>query len=163
AGYFALYPDRWLPALKQAPWREIALGLLALGLLLVRGWESMRKLVRALVFLLTFSLFALAAPVLMQGVNWRPLAVLGAAWLLGSALSFFLSGRPLPRMSIAMCLFWIFVGAGAVGYLGLVPPGSEAPAAGAAAARVVQAAWSPNAVAVSRDLPMLSPKAAELV
>ena len=165
AGYFAFFPARWLPALREAPWREIALGLSALGLLLVRGWEAMRKVVRVLVFLLTFSLFALAAPVVMQGVHWRPLAVLGAAWIMGSGLFFFLAGRPLPRTSIALCLFWILAGAAAVGYLGFVPPGSADAIASADAgnAKIVQASWSPSAEAVSRDLPMLSPKAAELV
>jgi hypothetical protein len=166
AGYFAWYPERWVAALRQAPWREIALGLVALGLLLVRGWDPMRKVVRVVVFLLTFSLFALAAPVILQGVHWRPLAILGAAWVMGSGLFFFLAGRPLPRLSIALCLFWILAGAAGVGYLGFVPP-SEATAVAsnepASGARVVPAAWSPSAQAVSQELPMLSPRAAELV
>src|SRR5262249_22503183 len=93
------------------------------------------------------------------------LAVLGAAWIMGSGLFFFLAGRPMPRLSIALCLMWILAGAGAVGYLGFVPPGSADAVASAevAGAKAVPAAWSPSAEAVSRDPPMLSPKAAELV
>ena len=171
AGYFALYPDRWLPALKEAPWREIALGHLALGLLLVSGSDSMRKVVRVLVFLLTFSLFAVAAPVLLQGFVWRPLAILVAAWVMGSGLFFFLAGRPLRWSSIAMCLFWILAGAAGVGALGFVPPnGSPAFAATAGESKPeskpddrLAAPWSPSATAVTRELPLLSPRAAELV
>ena len=171
AGYFALYPDRWLPALKEAPWREIALGHLALGLLLVSGSDSMRKMVRVLVFLLTFSLFAVAAPVLLQGFVWRPLAILVSAWVMGSGLFFFLAGRPLRWSSIAMCLFWILAGAAGVGALGFVPPdGSPAFAATAGESKPeskpddrLAAPWSPSATAVTRELPLLSPRAAELV
>src|SRR5262249_46776004 len=32
AGYFYLRPDRWLPALDAAPWREIGLAQIVLGL-----------------------------------------------------------------------------------------------------------------------------------
>jgi hypothetical protein len=169
AGYFAMFPDRWLPALRQAPWREIALGQVVLGLLLIRGWEPGRKVVRVLVFLLTFSLFAVAAPVLLQGFQWRPVAILVSAWVMGSGLFFFLAGRPLPWSSIAMCFFWILAGAAGIGYLGYVPPGSAsaipvvATAGQSAPDDRLAAPWSPSATAVTRELPLLSPRAAELV
>ena len=169
AGYFALHPEQWLPALRQAPWREIALGQVVLGLLLIRGWEPGRKIVRVLVFLLTFSLFAVAAPVLLQGFQWRPVAILVSAWVMGSGLFFWLAGRPLPWSSIAMCLFWIFAGAAGIGYLGYVPPGSAsanpvvANAGQSAPDDRLAAPWSPSATAVTRELPLLSPRAAELV
>jgi hypothetical protein len=168
AGYFAYFPDRWLASLRAAPWREIALGHVVLGLLLIRGWAPMRAVVRILVFLLTFSLFAVAAPVLMQGFHWRPIAVLVAAWVMGSGLFFFLAGRALTWTSVALCLFWILAGAAGVGALGFVPPGAAPTAAaaeesGAAAKAEAAATWSPSAAAVSRDLPMLTPRAAELV
>ena len=167
AGYFAMYPDRWLPALRQAPWREIALGQVVLGLLLLRGWEPGRKIVRVLVFLLTFSLFAVAAPVLLQGFQWRPVAILVSAWVMGSGLFFWLAGRPLRWSSIAMCLFWIFAGAAGIGYLGYVPPGSVSPVVASAGQSApddrLAAPWSPSATAVTLELPLLSPRAAELV
>lgn len=182
AGYFFLHPEHWLPALRQAPWREIALGFVLLGLFLVRGWEAMRKVTRVLVFLLTFSLFALAAPVFMEhGLHWRALGVLACAWVMGSGLFFFLAGRPLPWTSIAMCLFWVFAGAAGIGVLGFVPPigsatasttapAAPAPEAGAAtsasnagAPANVAHAPDPTVAALTREMPLLSPKAAEVV
>src|SRR4029079_13776453 len=91
---------------------------------LVRGGAQGRKAARVLVFLLTFSLFAVAAPVLLRGFQWQPIAILVSARVLGSGLFFFLAGRPLRWSSIAMCLFWILAGAAGVAYLGLVPPGT---------------------------------------
>jgi hypothetical protein len=167
AGYFSYFPARWLPALQAAPWREIALGHLALALLLVRGQPGPRKVVRVLVFLLTFSLFAVAAPVLLQGFHWRPIAVLVSAWVMGSGLFFFLAGRALPWKSVALCLFWIVAGAAGVGALGFVPADAVTAASAAESGEAAKAAaattWSPSAAAVSRDLPMLTPRAAELV
>ncbi len=129
--------------------------------------DSMRKVVRVLVFLLTFSLFAVAAPVLLQGFQWRPLAILVSAWVMGSGLFFFLAGRPLRWSSIAMCLFWILAGAAGVGALGYVPT-NGAPAFATTAGESkpddrLAAPWSPSATAVTRELPLLSPRAAELV
>jgi hypothetical protein len=166
AGYFAWYPDRWIASLKEAPWREIALGQLVIALLLVRASESGRKVARVLVFLMTFSLFAVAAPVLLRGFQWQPIAILVAAWVMGSGLFFFLAGRPLRWTSIAMCLFWILAGAVGVGYLGFVPPGTVAAATNAGPSAPddrLAAPWSPSATAVTRELPLLSPRAAELV
>jgi hypothetical protein len=169
AGYFAWFPDRWIPSLREAPWREIALGQLVIALLLVTGSEMGRKLARVLVFLLTFSLFAVAAPVLLRGFQWQPIAILVSAWVMGSGLFFFLAGRPLRWSSIAMCLFWILAGAAGVGYLGLVPPGTAASSVTAANAGQsapddrLAAPWSPSATAVTRELPLLSPRAAELM
>jgi hypothetical protein len=167
AGYFTFFPARFLPALSAAPWREIALGFVALGLLLVSGRPALRKVARVLVFLLTFSLFAVAAPVIMQGFHWRPIAVLVSAWVMGSGLFFFLAGRALPWKSVALCLFWILAGAAGVGALGFIPADGITLASAAESAEAAKAAaaatWSPSAAAVSRDLPMLTPRAAELV
>ena len=172
AGYFMMFPDRWLPALREAPWREIALGFVVLGLMLVGGWGAMRTLVRVIVFLLTFSLFAVAAPVIMGGVQWRPIAILVAAWVMGSGLFFFLAGRALRGTSIAMCLFWIFAGAAAIGYLGFVPPGGEparveraraAPDAPPTLPGAGIAAPAPPVGAITQQLPLLTPRAAQIV
>lgn len=165
AAYFAVFPARWLPALREAPWREIALAQLLFAVMLVRGGESMRKAVRVLVFVLTFSLFAVAAPVLLHGIQWRAIAILAAAWVMGSGLFFFLAGRALAWKSVALCLFWIVAGAFGVGALGFVPAGASArEAENAAAAEPAAAApWSASASAVTRELPLLSPRAAEMV
>src|SRR5206468_2873808 len=106
-----------------------------------------RTVVRVLVFLLTFSLFAVAAPVVMHGVHWRPLAILAAAWIMGSGLFFFLAGRALARTSVALCLFWVLAGAAGVGALGLVPAESSRRAAedASAASSAIAAPWSASA------------------
>ena len=75
AGYFTLFPSVWRTP-PDTPWREIALGFVVLGLLLVRGWEPMRKLVRVLVLILTLGLFPLAEVLIFRGVPWRSLVVL---------------------------------------------------------------------------------------
>lgn len=115
AGYFAFFPTRLLPAFQRGPWREIGLGFLALFLLLVPGWEPGRKAVRVLVCVLTFAPFALAAPVvvdgLSQGMNVPALLALFFLWVLASGLFFLLAGRPLSRASAVLCLLWIVLGA----------------------------------------------------
>jgi hypothetical protein len=121
AAYFAFFPDRWLPSLAVAPWKELALAHVALGLLLVRGWDNGRKLVRVLLFLMTFSLFPLAGFVLVQGGGQAALVVMASAWIMGSGLFFFLSGRDLHWRSAALCLLWVLAGAAGVGYFGFVP------------------------------------------
>ncbi|HUG54264.1 MAG TPA: hypothetical protein VMR21_11715 [Vicinamibacteria bacterium] len=166
AGYFALYPERWLPALAAAPWREIALGHVLLGLILVRGWTPMRKVARVLVFLLTFSLFGVAAPVLLQGFDWRAIAILVSAWVMGSGLFFFLAGRSLPWTSVALSLVWVAAGAAGVGLLGFVPPRGASAASvevTPAPAEAAPAVLSPSAAVLARELPLLSPRAAEVV
>jgi hypothetical protein len=125
AAYLAVFPGRVRPAFQGAPWREIALGHTALALLLVRGWEPARKAVRVLVCLLTFSLFPLAAPIIVngfgKGIETPALVALFSAWVMGSGLFFFLAGRPMPWKSVAFCLLWIALGAAAAGYFALAP------------------------------------------
>jgi len=93
-----------------------------LGLLLVRGWEPMRKLVRVLVLLLTIALFPLAEVLIFRGVPWRSLVVLLPAVVMGFGLFFFLSGRYKPWTRVILNLFWIFAGAAGVVLLGAFPP-----------------------------------------
>jgi hypothetical protein len=121
SGYFSLFPAQWkIPT--DTPWREIALGFVVLGLLLVRGWEPMRKLVRVLVLLLTIGLFPLAEVLIFRGVPWRSLMVLLPAVVMGFGLFFFLSGGYKPWTRIVLNLFWILVGAAGVVLLGAFPP-----------------------------------------
>jgi hypothetical protein len=121
SAYFALFPSLWrIP--PGAPWREIALGFVVLGLLLVRGWEPMRKLVRALVLLLTLALFPLAEVLIFRGVPWRSLVVLIPAVAMGFGLFFFLSGRYKPWPRVALNLFWVLAGAAGVVLAGAFPP-----------------------------------------
>jgi hypothetical protein len=121
AGYFSLFPSLWrMP--PNAPWREIALGFVVLGLLLVRGWEPMRKLVRVLVLVLTLALFPLAEVLIFRGVPWRSLVVLIPAIVMGFGLFFFLSGRYKSWPRVLLNLFWVFLGAAGAVLLGAFPP-----------------------------------------
>lgn len=135
SAYFLFFPQTWTPALAGAPWREIALGHALLGLMLVRGWETTRKVVRVVVGLLTFSLIPLAGVALFDGTQLRfhvgVVAILTAAWIIGSAIFFLLAGHAMRWPGIALCLFWITAGAATIGYFGYVPPGTS-PAASAA-------------------------------
>ena len=123
AGYFYLYPDRWHPLLRPlTPWKEIALGFIAVGLLLVRGWEATRKLVRIILFLATVSLFPLAELLIFRGVSWRSLFVFIPAVVMGFGMFFFLSGRYMRWTRIVLSLLWVLAGAAGIVYLGHVPP-----------------------------------------
>ena len=123
SGYFVMYPDRWHPVLRAiTPWREIALGFLVTGLMLVRGWDAMRKLVRVILFFATVALFPLAELLIFRGVSWRSLFVLMPAVVMGFGLFFFLSGRHMRWTRIVLSLLWVLAGAAGVVYLGHVPP-----------------------------------------
>lgn len=146
AGYFSLFPAQWRTP-PNTPWREIALGFVVLGLLLVRGWDAMRKLVRVLVLILTLALFPLAEVLIFHGVPWRSLVVLIPAVVMGFGLFFFLSGRYKPWPRVALNLFWILVGAAGVVLLGAFPPPAVAAwmAAPSTLPAVLQPAMLPSA------------------
>jgi len=121
SGYFVLFPRVWRTP-PDTPWREIALGFVLLGLMLVRGSEPMRKVVRALTLILTLALFPLAEVLIFRGVPWRSLVVLVPAVAMGFGLFFFLSGRRLRWTRVALSLFWVVAGAASVVLLGAFPP-----------------------------------------
>lgn len=121
SGYFSFFPTLWRNP-PDTPWREITLGFVVLGLMLVRGWEPMRKLVRALVLILTLALFPLAEVLIFRGVPWRSLIVLIPAVVLGFGLFFFLSGRYKPWTRVLLNLFFIAAGAAGVVLVGAFPP-----------------------------------------
>jgi len=203
AGYFSLFPSLWrIP--PNTPWREIALGFVVLGLLLVRGWDPMRKLVRVLVVVLTLALFPLAEVLIFRGVPWRSLVVLIPAVVMGFGLFFFLSGRYKPWPRVVLNLFWILAGAAGVVLLGAFPPPAvaawmaapsplpaalapamltppspaptplatpvprteapmAAPAGSAPSSAPAEPVGAPSAAAVIQEVPLLSPRAADVV
>jgi hypothetical protein len=123
AAYVVHEPARFVAGVRAAPWREMALGALALGLVLVSGREAMRKLVRAVVLVLTFGLFPVAGLVLSRGLDWRLLGITAAAWVAGSGLFFFMAGERPSWASVLVPLFWVVAGLGAAGYLACLPLG----------------------------------------
>lgn len=214
AGYFTIFPARFR-MLPDTPWREIALGFVLLGLMLVRGWEPMRKVARFLVLILTLGLFPLAEVMIFHGVPWRSLVVLVPAVVMGFGLFFFLSSRYKTWPRVVANLFFVATGAAGVVLLGAFPPPAVAawmeapsplpaalapamltrppqaaapastaaatpfpaavpsPAAGAAPTLAPPPTVAPSATApglgappaaeVLREVPILSPRAAEIV
>jgi len=131
SGYLAVFPERWLASLRVAPWREIALGFLAMGLALVRDWELTRKLVRALMVVLSFGLFPLAGIAWVEGVRGEGLVVLASAWVLGTGFFGLLSRGRLTAVASMACVLLVLSGAFGIGYFGV----QRQPAPAAAAAR----------------------------
>lgn len=119
SAYLAFFPERWLASLRVAPWREIALGFLAMGLALVRDWELTRKLVRALLVALSFGLFPLAGIAWVEGVRNEGLVVLACAWVLGTGFFALLARGRLTALASAASLVLVLSGAFGIGYFGV--------------------------------------------
>ncbi len=114
-------PERWLPTLDPTPWREIALGLAALGLLLIRGWETGRKVVRVVMVVAGFGVFPLAAVLFVQGVRGRAFLVLASALVLTQGFVLLLARGWLPWLRVTLSLIVVLGGAFGVVRLGLTP------------------------------------------
>ena len=85
--YLAFRPSGALSAFDGAPWLQLALGALALGLALIPGWPLARKLVRIVLMLAAFALFPLAGILFAQGERGAALLALGSVWLIVSGLA----------------------------------------------------------------------------
>jgi hypothetical protein len=123
SAYVVGEPGRFVAGLRAAPWREIALGALGLGILLVSGREAMRKLVRVVVLLSSFGLFPVAGLVISRGLDWRLLGITGAAWVAGSGLFFFMARERPSWVSVLLPLLWVLAGLAGAGYLAWLPSG----------------------------------------
>lgn len=112
----AFRPDQALPALDGAPWLQLSLSWLALGLALLPGWRLARRLVRAVLFLGGFALFAVAGVLIAQGERGGALLAVGSAWLLVSGLLGLLAPS-LAWPGAALALVAVLAGsAGAAGF-----------------------------------------------
>ncbi len=92
-GYLAFRPTDALSAFDGAPWLEMALGALALGLALVPGRDLPRNIVRVVLVVLAFALFPLAGILFAQGERGFGLLALGSVWLIVSGLAALLPRR----------------------------------------------------------------------
>jgi hypothetical protein len=79
-------PRRFTPAIDPAPWREIALGLLATGLLLAPGWSWGRRLGQLAAVLATAALPVAAGILVVDGLRGRPLLAMLAAFVFTAGL-----------------------------------------------------------------------------
>jgi hypothetical protein len=111
------WPERVRPELDGTPWVQIALGLAALGLALVRGWEWSRRVVRAVALVAAAAAFPLAGLFVAKGMRGEALLVLMFAWLLASGFVAFLAPG-LSRLVAATSLVLVLLaGAGLVRYV----------------------------------------------
>lgn len=167
AGFFAFFPDRWTPALRPTPWREIGLVQALLGLVLLRGWNAGRQLVRVVLVLAAFAVFPLTGILVAAGVRSGGLLVLLGAWLLATGFFFFLTPTPRSTLSSILSLLTALGGGALVGVFGHVPghvhvqrPTLETGVSMDASRkeRVAQAVQ-----AALQEVPQLSPRAAEIL
>ncbi|HEX9186082.1 MAG TPA: GYF domain-containing protein [Vicinamibacteria bacterium] len=123
-GYLAWRPAQAAPGLDGAPWLQVALGTVALGLALQLPWDLARRAVQVLLFLVAFALFPLAGILLAQGERGAGLLALGSAWLFVSGLAALLA-RALGWKGVAVAVVPVLAGAYGSFRFGL-PPEDEA-------------------------------------
>jgi hypothetical protein len=119
-GFLAWRPESAPAAFDGAPWGQMALGALAIGLALLPGWEIARRGVRAILVVVAFALFPLAGILIAQGERGTALLALASAWLFVSGLVA-LTGRSLGGLGLALALLPVIVGAAGVLRFGRAP------------------------------------------
>jgi hypothetical protein len=120
-GYFAFRPRHVRVEIQDAPWTEIALVFVALGLALVAGWEAGRKVVRVAAFVLAFLLFPVAGILIAQGVRGTALLAILGAWICLSGFFALLAGESISWARAGLALLPILVGGGAFVYFAYSP------------------------------------------
>ncbi len=120
-GYFAWRPQHVRVEIQDAPWTEIALVFVALGLALVAGWEAGRKVVRVAAFVLAFLLFPVAGILIAQGVRGATLLALLGAWICLSGVFALLAGESISWARASLALLPILGGGFAFVYFAHSP------------------------------------------
>lgn len=115
-----LRPQHWLPALAETPWGPLALGQLALGLLLVTGREVGRKLARAFLVVAALGIFPVAGVLFAQKVPLQALGVVACALTLLLGLVLLLARGWLPAWQVGLRLLLVLGAGYGVARLGLV-------------------------------------------
>jgi hypothetical protein len=105
-GFLAWRPEQAAPAFDGAPWLQVALGTLALGLALLPGWNLARRAARVVLLLVAFALFPVAGILFAQGERGAGLLALASAWVLLSGLAALLA-RTLGWAGVAVCVLAI--------------------------------------------------------
>jgi len=124
-GYLAWRPAEAAPGLDGAPWLQLALGALALGLALQLGWDLVRRGVQVVLFLAAFALFPVAGVLIAQGERGPGLFALVSAWLFVSGLAALLP-RALGWKGAAVALLPVLAGGYGAQRFGLTPEGDAA-------------------------------------
>jgi hypothetical protein len=90
-GFLWFRPENAVSDLDDAPWMEIALGLLVCALLLLPAWSFSRKFVRVLAVLAAVALFPVTGILVAQGVRGPALFAIGCVWLMLTGIIAFLA------------------------------------------------------------------------
>jgi hypothetical protein len=120
-GFLAWRPAYANSAFDGAPWLEMAMGAIALGLALLPGRDLLRKLVRVVLMLAAFALFPVAGILFAQGERGAGLIALGSAWLVVSGLAALLPRRE-GLASVLVALAPVLLGGYGVYRFGLAQP-----------------------------------------
>ena len=121
-GALAWRPAAASPAFDGAPWFQLALGALALGLALLPGWDLGRRVVRVVLLLVAFALFPLAGILLAQGERGAGLLALASVWLFASGLAALLP-RTLGWAGLAIALLPVLAAGYGAWRFGRAPEG----------------------------------------
>ena len=124
-GYLAWRPAEAAPGLDGAPWLQVALGSVALGLALQLRWDLSRRVVQVVLLLVSFALFPAAGILIAQGERGAGLFALASAWLLVSGLAALLS-RVLGWKGVALALVPVLAGGYGICRFGLAPESDSA-------------------------------------
>jgi uncharacterized protein DUF4339 len=119
-------PERWIPTLDETPWREIALGEAALGLLLIRGWELARRIVRLILVFVAAGLALIAGVLVAQHLPREALLTVASAFVFLLGLVLCLARSWLTPWRLALSVLIALAGAAGVARFGYVGQSAEA-------------------------------------
>jgi len=105
-------PAQASPIFDGAPWPQVALGALALGLALLPGWDLARRGVRIVLLLVAFALFPLAGILIAQGERGAGLLALASVWLFASGLAALLPRTQSPAGAVVALVVVLAAGYG---------------------------------------------------
>lgn len=149
-GALAWRPTAASPALDGAPWLQVALGTLALGLALVPGWDLGRRVVRVALLLVAFALFPVAGILIAQGERGAGLLALASVWLFASGLAALLP-RTLGWAGLAIALVPVLAASYGAWRFGRAPEGQAS--AGARGWASADRRFTDDALGLTLDIP----------
>ena len=149
-GALAWRPADASPAFDGAPWLQMALGTLALGLALLPGWDLGRRIVRVALLLVAFGLFPVAGVLIAQGERGAGLLALASVWLFASGLAALLP-RTLGWAGLAIALVSVLAAGYGAWWFGRAPEGQAS--AGARGWASADRRFTDDALGLALDIP----------
>ncbi len=149
-GALAWRPAYASPVFDGAPWPQLALGALALGLAVLPGWDLGRRIVRVALLLVAFALFPLAGILIAQGERGSGLVALACVWLFVSGLAALLP-RTLGWAAFAVALVPVLAAGYFAWHFGRA--GQSQIAAGASAWATADRRFTDDALGLILDIP----------